>query len=110
MSAGNWWDPDPVYTEQTLHLIGVGPAVAGIFAFAWIARLFVYAKNEYGDWAPAATKPPFWFYVGAAALFVGLHGAIITRFRWSPNPVFLIMAGIGLVIVVIFRVTRKPVS
>ncbi len=104
MSAGNWWDPDPVSTPHTLYLIGVGLAVVGIFAFAWVARLFAYAQNEYGDWAPSSTKPPLWFYVGAAALFLGLGGVIITR---SPDPLFLIMASIGLVIAVIFRVTRK---
>jgi hypothetical protein len=98
----NWWDSPPAYSEQILHAIGIALAIAAILVCAWILRLFTYAENQYGDWGPADTKPPFWVYVGAAALFFGLVGAFSTRF----NPVFLIMTCIGLVIVVIFWATR----
>jgi O-antigen/teichoic acid export membrane protein len=99
----NWYDPDPVYTEQTLHLIGYALAFSFVLAFAWIARILTYTRNEYGEWRPADTKPPFWFYLGLVALVFGLDGAIVTRF----TPFFVIMACIGVLIVVAFRITRK---
>jgi hypothetical protein len=105
-SATSWYGGPPSYDENTLHAIGTIGAIVAVIVFAWLWRM-LRSSNDYNEYGHPENQKPLWIYVGGVAFFMGLMGAVQTRFSWAPDPLFLIMLGVGLFIIIVGVTTRK---
>lgn len=102
----SWYGGSTASEDRTSYAIGIIGAIVFVVVGAWIWRLFANA-SAYDEYGRTAAQTPLWVYIGRVALFIGLLGAMQTRFEWNPNPLFLIMLSGGLVISVIAVKTGK---